>query len=61
MNKVRLTVCVDRDLVDRLAIAKRDSGVAMSQLVNRVLRREIHYILNFINMNIKPEEIERCN
>ena len=56
MNKVRLTVCVDRDLVERLAIAKRDSGVAMSQLVNRVLRREIHYILNFINMNIKPEE-----
>lgn len=49
MSKIRFTATIDKDLFERLLIARRDSGIAVSQLINRALRSQIHLILNYCN------------
>lgn len=49
MSKIRFTATIDNDLFERLLIARRDSGIPISQLINRALRSQIHLILNYCN------------
>jgi len=45
--KVKFCVTLDKDLFDRLLIARRDSGIPISNLVNAALKREIALILAY--------------
>jgi len=53
--KVKYTVTLDKDIFERLLIARRDSGIPVSVLVNAALKREIALIIAYC-CNHQPKE-----
>lgn len=56
MAKVKFCLTIDKDVWERLLIARRDSGIPISNLVNAALKREIALILAYCCNNLQPKE-----